>query len=71
MKKTAEILIYVAIECCRDRDKELKAWQQNSHQQERRRVNIGVCQALEVPTFSCIYKPGTKQGTLDLTLLMF
>lgn len=70
-KKSAESLIYVAFECCRERHKELKAWQQSSHQQERRTVDNGVCQALQVPSFLCIYNPGTKQETLDLTPLMF
>lgn len=69
-EKSAESLIYVTFECCRERDKELKAWQQSNQQQERHTVDNGVCQALEVPSFLCIYKPGTKQRTLDLTFLM-
>lgn len=47
-EKSAKGLIYVASECCRERDKELKAWQQSSHQKERRTVDNKVCLGLEV-----------------------
>lgn len=47
-EKSAQGLIYVASECCRERDKELKAWQQSSHQKERCTVDKGVCLGLEV-----------------------
>lgn len=61
-EKSAEGLIYVASECCQERDEELKAWQQSSHQKERRTVD-------NWRLVLCIYKPVIKQATLDL--LMF